>query len=100
MPLEDTPWERGKCGLKLIQYMACGKPVVTSPVGMNTKIVTDQHNGFHADAEQEWEETLLQLDDDGELTTEMGRKGRELVADQYSLQATKHRWIELLRESV
>ena len=31
MPLLDGPFERGKCGYKLIQYMACGLPVVASP---------------------------------------------------------------------
>ena len=46
MPLPDEPYERGKCGYKLIQYMACGKPVVASPVGMNTEIVRHGENGF------------------------------------------------------
>ena len=41
MPLPDEPFERGKCGYKLIQYMACGRPVVASPVGVNTAIVRD-----------------------------------------------------------
>src|SRR5207302_229150 len=29
MPLPDGPFERGKCGYKLIQYMASGLPVIT-----------------------------------------------------------------------
>ena len=40
MPLPDSPWERGKCGFKLIQYMAAGLPVVASPVGVNDRIVS------------------------------------------------------------
>ena len=39
MPLPDTPWEKGKCGFKLIQYMAAGLPVIASPVGVNSEIV-------------------------------------------------------------
>ena len=46
MPLEDSPWECGKCGYKLIQYMACGLPVVASPVGVNRQIVEHGANGF------------------------------------------------------
>jgi glycosyltransferase involved in cell wall biosynthesis len=98
MPLEDTPWERGKCGLKLIQYMGCGKPVIASPVGMNAEIVTDQHNGFHAETDEEWIESLIQLADNRELAAEMGDQGRELVADRYSLQVRKSQWVRLLRD--
>jgi glycosyltransferase involved in cell wall biosynthesis len=98
MPLEDTPWERGKCGLKLIQYMGCGKPVVASPVGINAKIVSDQENGFHAETDEEWIESLLTLADDRERAAEMGERGRELIADKYSLQARAGEWVELLRD--
>ena len=48
MPLADSPWERGKCGYKLIQYMACGLPVVASDVGVNADIVQTGNNGFLA----------------------------------------------------
>ena len=51
MPLADLPFERGKCGYKLIQYMACGLPVVASPVGLNHQIVHHGENGFLADAQ-------------------------------------------------
>jgi glycosyltransferase involved in cell wall biosynthesis len=34
MPLSDSPFQRGKCGYKLIQYLACGLPVVALHVGL------------------------------------------------------------------
>ena len=49
MPLHKTKWEEGKCGFKLIQYMASGLPVIASCVGHNRKIV---HQSF-VDFDQE-----------------------------------------------
>jgi glycosyltransferase involved in cell wall biosynthesis len=96
MPLENSPWERGKCGFKLIQYMGCGKPVVASPIGMNADIVINNHNGFHAESNQEWVECLLRLHDNRELAERMGKRGRELVIELYRVQVTKEQWIKLL----
>lgn len=88
MPLEDSPWERGKCGYKLIQYMACGLPVVASPVGVNRAIVDPGRNGLLADTTEDWHRALRDLlDRDPEGRQTMGAAGRELVERWYSLQA-------------
>ena len=99
MPLHDRPWERGKCGYKLIQYMACGLPVVASPVGMNVDIVSVGSDGFLAASSDEWEETLAQLALDPKLREAMGRRGRTKVESQYSLQVVAPRLVTLLREA-
>ena len=65
MPLEDSPWEQGKCGYKLIQYMACGKPVIASPVGVNTRIVTPGINDYLAETTRDWVQALTALIDRG-----------------------------------
>ncbi len=96
MPLVDTPWERGKCGFKLIQYMACGKPLVASPVGMNTEIVDNGENGYVASDHDEWVDTLIHLSDDTETAQRMGSRGRELIADRYCLEVTSEEWIQIL----
>jgi len=74
MPLPDTPFARGKCGIKIIQYMACGLPVIASPIGINTQLCEDGR-GFTANCEKEWCDTLSKLVD-GSVRREMGQKGR------------------------
>lgn len=96
MPLPDDPWERGKCGFKLIQYMACGLPVVASPVGVNREIVEHGVNGFLAESQEDWVEALRCLRDDPVLRRRMGQAGRNKVEANYSLQVTGPRLAELI----
>lgn len=96
MPLPDEPFERGKCGYKLIQYMACGKPVVASPVGVNTQIVQDGVNGFLAASIAQWEQYLAMLCEDKKLRVSLGNAGRARVESEYSLQIAAPRLASLL----
>lgn len=41
MPLADSPYERGKCAYKLLEYGAARLPVVASPVGVNGAILAE-----------------------------------------------------------
>ena len=96
MPLTDAPLERGKCGYKLIQYMACGLPVVASPVGVNTQIVRHGINGFLADTPDEWRAALETLLTDTALRRQMGRAGRAMVEKEYCIQVTGPKLVDLL----
>lgn len=96
MPLPDGPFERGKCGYKIVQYMACGKPAVASPVGVNADIVRDGVNGFLARSDDEWFAALDALLSDSAARAEMGRRGRKIVEDEYCLQVTAPRMLQLL----
>lgn len=98
MPLTDTPWERGKCGYKLIQYMACGLPVIASPVGVNREIVEPGVNGFLASSETEWRDALAALLRDPDLRRRMGEAGRQRVRETYSNQAQGPRVARLLTD--
>lgn len=99
MPLPDSPWERGKCGYKLIQYMACGLPVVASPVGVNSEIVRSGHNGWLATDSTQWVQHLGALVDDPAMRRRLGRAGRRIVEQGYSVQAVAPRLAAMLRES-
>ena len=99
MPLEDSPWERGKCGYKLIQYMACGKPVIASPVGVNTRIVEHGINGYLAETTQDWVKALTTLMADADLRQRMGAAGRAKVERDYSVQVNAPRLAALLHSA-
>ncbi len=98
MPLPDEPWARGKCGFKLIQYMACGLPVVASPVGINTEIVDDGLNGYLASTTEEWVSAIQRLCLDAELRQRMGAAGRKRVEEKYCLSVTAPKMIKLLEQ--
>jgi glycosyltransferase involved in cell wall biosynthesis len=96
MPLADTPWARGKCGYKLIQYMACGVPAIGSPVGVNADIVIDGVTGLLADTPEDWQRSLDQLLTDETMRRNMGRHGRDRAVDLYSLGAQAPRLLAAL----
>jgi len=97
MPLTDDPWSRGKCGFKLLQYMAVGVPAVCSPVGVNREIVTDGVNGFWAAKDDEWIERLSLLIKDTQLRWKMGKKARETVIKHYSIEHNSKKLLELFK---
>lgn len=87
MPLENTLWERGKCAYKLIQYMACGKPVLASAVGANNVVVDHGMNGFLCSTEQEWSDAFVALVSNSELRNQFGNHGMNKVTQQYTVDA-------------
>jgi glycosyltransferase involved in cell wall biosynthesis len=97
MPMPDDPWTRGKGGYKLLQYMAVGLPVVTSPVGINQQIVEDGCQGFWARTPDEWCERLARLITDADLRRRMGRAGRRRVEVVYALKVQQIRLVEHLQ---
>ncbi len=97
MPLPDTPWTNGKCGYKLIQYMACGLPVVGSDVGANKNIVDQGLNGYLVNSEQEWVDTLAMLLKNPELRQKLGQQGRLDAENRFCTEKTAPKLIELLR---
>jgi hypothetical protein len=96
-PLADTEWERGKCGLKVLQYMACGIPVVASPVGVQREFIERSGGGVLATEPGEWREKIQWLAEDPGERRAMGERGRRFVETQYSLKAWAPRWIDALQ---
>lgn len=96
MPLPDDPWTRGKCGGKLLQYLATALPAVCSPVGANREIVRHGVDGLHATTASEWAAAVAALLDDEPLRRRLGDAGRRTVAERYSLGAVFPELLALL----
>ncbi|MHA1729907.1 MAG: glycosyltransferase family 4 protein [Promethearchaeota archaeon] len=85
MPLKDDEWTRGKCGFKLIQYMATGVPAIASAVGVNNEIIKNGINGFLVNNKLEWKTKLSRLINDKKLRNKFGQEGRKTVEQKYSI---------------
>jgi len=92
----DDEWSRGKCGLKLLQYMAAGLPVVANPVGVQASLVEDGINGLHAQTDAEWVAAIGRLAADPALRRRMGAAGRARVEREFSIAAGGRLWRNLL----
>jgi glycosyltransferase involved in cell wall biosynthesis len=99
MPLPDAPFERGKCGYKLVQYMACGLPVIASPVGANSSIIDQGKTGFLASSNAEWVQALIMLSQSPHLRRNLGKAGRKKVEQEFSLQVTAPRLFHILTDA-
>jgi glycosyltransferase involved in cell wall biosynthesis len=86
-PLPDDPWTRGKCGLKVLQMMSLGRPVVASAVGVQAEQVLHGQTGFLARSSEEFLTGLLTLIDDHERRRRMGRRACEWVREAWSVDA-------------
>lgn len=83
MPLTNDPWSRGKCAFKLLQYMACGKPVVASDVGANRTTVSHTINGYLTNSPEEWISAVEQLILDREKRISMGRESLRIFMESF-----------------
>jgi glycosyltransferase involved in cell wall biosynthesis len=97
MPLVDSPWSRGKCSFKMLQYMATGLPVVVSPVGMNAEILNLGELGIGATSERQWIDGLVALLEDGLLRTRFGSEGRRVAESAFSISVVAPRIARSLR---
>jgi glycosyltransferase involved in cell wall biosynthesis len=85
MPLKDDEWSKGKCSLKMLQYMATGIPVIVSPVGVNQELLAKGEIGFGPKNDDEWYQALECLYRDFKLRIDYGKTGRKIVVKEYSL---------------
>lgn len=95
MPLTDDKWAQGKCGFKALQYMSLGMPAVVSPVGVNTRIVTDGVDGYLCITPAQWESALRQLVTNETLRAQMGEAARRKIEGHFSVLSNSGNFLSL-----
>jgi hypothetical protein len=94
--LPDDPWSQGKCGLKVLQYMSAGLPVVGNAVGMNRAMIVHGETGFLADTPEEWTEAVHTLASSPTLRRQMGAAARAWVTEHFSVARWSSRFADLV----
>jgi glycosyltransferase involved in cell wall biosynthesis len=94
-PLPNDDWVQGKSGLKALQYMALGIPVIASAVGCNDRVVQHGESGFLVNSEEEWIQALEQLLASPDLRRRFGEQGRKRVEQHYSVRANRRRYLTI-----
>lgn len=95
-PTPTDRWTLGKCGFKIVQYMAAGLPVIASPVGANAELVREGKSGLLPDQPADWIKAIVTLTQDAVQRAEMGHVGRQLVEQTYCLERIADAWARLL----
>ena len=98
MPMPDNNWTKGKCAFKIVQYMSMEIPVVASPVGMNNEVIKDGVNGFLAASDKEWIEKLSLLIENRKLRERLGKNGRVVVEERYSLDINAPKFLKVIQK--
>lgn len=98
-PLEDSEWVKGKSGLKAIQYMAFGLPIVASNFGINPDLISHKVNGLLARNDDDWLNYLKKLVEDSELRRSLGGAARKLAVERYSLSAIESKYLDILKKT-
>jgi len=99
MPLDDSPFSQGKCGLKILMYQAAGLPVVCSPVGANRDLIRENETGFFARSSDEWDAALRRLLGDPALALRLGERGRAQVQERYEASSIAATLARLVKEA-
>jgi glycosyltransferase involved in cell wall biosynthesis len=96
MPMEKSAWGLGKCALKALQFMACGRPVIATRWGAAKEVIVDGITGILVDSLPEWRAAIERLRDPAERDR-MGRAARAHVEAEFSLKAWAPRMVRYLK---
>ena len=98
-PLPNDEWVKGKSGLKALQYMAMGLPVVASNYGCNERVIENNVSGFLVNETNDWVKSISNLIEDNELRRFIGCNARLRVEKYFSIEANKNTYLSIFNST-
>lgn len=95
-PMPEDNWTKGKCALKVLQYMAAGLPVISSPSGVNAYVVEDGVSGYLVSDNNQWNKIIIQISKDKSALNQMGLHGRRRVITEFSIDVVFRKFITII----
>lgn len=84
-PLPEDNWTKGKCALKVLQYMSAGIPVISSPTSVNGYVVEHLRSGYVASNPEEWVNCIKAAVKSKDKLLEMGQYGQARVTREFDI---------------
>ena len=94
-PLPDNEWIKGKSGLKALQYMAMGLPVVASNIGCNDRVIENNISGLLVNNMEDWYNSISNLIEQNKLRKFLGKNARLRVEKYFSIEANKNTYLSI-----
>lgn len=97
LPFKKDSVSENALPLKLFEYMACEKPVVSTELSGVVQAVGDSI--LYASGEEELKHQIIKLYEDEALRTAIGRHGKEIVTARYNWSSISARFEEVVQEA-
>jgi glycosyltransferase involved in cell wall biosynthesis len=98
VPFRDLTLPGNASPIKLFEYMACQRPVISTPSAGVIETVGDRV--LYATDQEAWEQKITELYQDPKLRATMGTEGREFVASNYGWPKICQQFETVLLEAV
>ena len=97
MPLENTPFNRGKCGFKLVQYMGCSLPTIATPLEANVKINRNKKN-LYAITTEDWVSAFEKVFHNQDYFKQVGLDNYNDFTNYYTLENNSETYIAVFNK--
>jgi colanic acid biosynthesis glycosyl transferase WcaI len=102
VPLRKSGLFRTVLPTKLLEFMACGKPVIVGVDGLARKIVQDANAGIFVEPENSaaLTDAILHLSRHPELCRALGESGRRYILQKFTRRQTAETYLQVLEDVI